>query len=58
MPKLSRAFLAILAMLCSCLVAPFASAQTAPSIDSRFADVDGLKLHYLVAGQGLSLIHI
>jgi len=32
------------------------SAAAPPAVDSRFADVDGLRLHYLAAGQGEPVI--
>jgi alpha/beta hydrolase family protein len=46
-----RALLALgAALLFSLVMAPSSKAQTAPK--SRFAEVNGMKLHYLVAGKG------
>jgi pimeloyl-ACP methyl ester carboxylesterase len=41
-----------------CLLAPFptAQAQTSGPVDSRSAEVGGIKLHYLTAGKGPALI--
>src|SRR5437868_4670808 len=47
---------AVLAVL---LAAPFfamAQRKSADTIESRFADVDGMKLHYLTAGHGPTVI--
>src|SRR5690349_20223523 len=40
----------------SFLVSPLVSAQVPVTIDSRFAEVNGLKVHYLVAGKGEPVI--
>ena len=49
---------AALALLVATTLATGASAQ-GPTIDSRFADIDGTKLHYLTAGRGepILLLH-
>jgi pimeloyl-ACP methyl ester carboxylesterase len=45
--------MAALAVICS---PAMTHAQGAKTIDSRFAEVEGLKVHYLVAGQGPTVI--
>ena len=39
----------------SCIAAP-AAADTGPAIMDRYATVNGVKLHYLVAGKGSPII--
>jgi hypothetical protein len=50
-PRTCRSILAVISMAISVAVLP-SSASLAQSPQSKFADVNGTKLHYLVAGKG------
>jgi pimeloyl-ACP methyl ester carboxylesterase len=53
MPNLAHAFAGVLAIVVASLAAftPASAQQSAP-IESKFAEVNGVRLHYLVAGKG------
>ncbi|MGD0988822.1 MAG: alpha/beta hydrolase [Candidatus Sulfotelmatobacter sp.] len=48
--------LATFAMVLFCLVAACTGAAAPSSIESRFAEINGVKLHYLTAGKGPAVI--
>src|SRR5690348_8216389 len=53
-PKLTVVVLAV--ALAACFPAMAQSAAQAKTIDSRFSEVEGIKLHYLTAGNGPAVI--
>ncbi len=52
MPKSARRIMAVVAIVFAVLATSSASAQKSPPIQSRVADVNGIKMHYLIAGKG------
>jgi len=52
MPALPRWVFAVAAVVSYAAAAAAPASTTAPAIQSRFADVNGLRMHYLVAGNG------
>jgi pimeloyl-ACP methyl ester carboxylesterase len=52
MPKAARSVIAFAAIVFAVLAAPPAWSQKSPSIQSRIADVNGIKMSYLIAGKG------
>ena len=54
--RFGASFLRFAALLVLAFLPRMASAQTAAAIDSRFATVDGIRLHYLTAGKGPAVL--
>jgi pimeloyl-ACP methyl ester carboxylesterase len=54
--RFGASFLGFAALLTFSFLPRIASAQTTTAIDSRFATVDGVRLHYLTAGRGPAVL--